>query len=74
MSLREPITPESLCVALNRATSLRLAPREVVLAYHHWRWVAHLGSVPISGTFPFWTHKSLCFEAYPAVKMGLYPL
>ena len=42
MSLREPITPESLCVALNRATSLRLAPRDVVLAYHHWRWVAHL--------------------------------
>jgi aminoglycoside phosphotransferase len=42
MSLREPITPESLCVALNRATSLRLAPRAVVLAYHHWRWVAHL--------------------------------
>src|SRR5262249_20271211 len=35
MSLREPITPESLCVALNRATSLRLAPRAVVLAYHH---------------------------------------
>jgi len=21
---------------------LRLAPREVALAYHHWRWVAHL--------------------------------
>ena len=42
MRLREPITPESLCVALNRATSLRLAPREVALAYHHWRWVAHL--------------------------------
>jgi hypothetical protein len=42
MSLREPITPESLCVALNRATSLRLAPRDVVLAYHYWRWVAHL--------------------------------
>jgi aminoglycoside phosphotransferase len=42
MSLREPITPESLCFALNRATSLRLAPRDVVLAYHHWRWVAHL--------------------------------
>src|SRR5438105_14519361 len=42
MSLREPITPESLCVALNRATSLRLAPRDVVLAYHHWRWVAHV--------------------------------
>src|SRR5215831_11715968 len=42
MSLREPITPESLCVALNRATSLRLAPGDVVLAYHHWRWVAHL--------------------------------
>src|SRR5262245_32376908 len=40
--LREPITPESLCVALNRATSLQLAPRDVVLAYHHWRWVAHL--------------------------------
>jgi hypothetical protein len=32
------------------------------------------GSVPISGTFPFWTHQSLCFEAYPAVKMALYPL
>ena len=32
------------------------------------------GSVPISGTFPFWTHKSLCFEAYPAVKMALHPL
>src|SRR5215510_13096952 len=42
MSLREPITSESLCVALNRATSLRLAPRDVALAYHHWRWVAHL--------------------------------
>jgi SAM-dependent methyltransferase len=32
------------------------------------------GSVPISGTCPFWTHKSLCFETYPAVKIGLYPL
>ena len=32
------------------------------------------GSVPISGTFPFWTHKSLCFEPYPAAKIGLYPL
>jgi hypothetical protein len=42
MSLREPITLESLGVALNRATSLRLVPRDVVLAYHHWRWVAHL--------------------------------
>jgi aminoglycoside phosphotransferase (APT) family kinase protein len=42
MSLHEPITPESLCLALNRVTSLRLAPRDVVLAYHHWRWVAHL--------------------------------
>ena len=42
MSLREPITPENLCWALNRTTSLRLAPRDVVLAYHHWRWVAHL--------------------------------
>ena len=42
MSLREPITPESLCVALNRATSLQLAPRDVVLAYHYWCWVAYL--------------------------------
>ena len=32
------------------------------------------GSVPLSGTFPFWTHKSLRFEPYPAVKIGLYPL
>ena len=42
MRLRELITPESLCVALNRATSLRLAPPDVVLAYHHWFWVACL--------------------------------
>jgi hypothetical protein len=42
MSLREPITPESLCIALNRATSLRLVLRDVVLTYHHWRWLAHL--------------------------------
>jgi Ser/Thr protein kinase RdoA (MazF antagonist) len=42
MSVHEPITPKTLCVALNRATPLRLAPRDVVLAYHHWRWVAHL--------------------------------
>ena len=35
---------------------------------------AFLGSVPIAGTFPFWTHKSLCFETYPAGKIGLYPL
>jgi aminoglycoside phosphotransferase len=41
MSVHEPITPENLCVALNRGTSL-LAPRDVLLAYHHWRWVAHL--------------------------------
>src|SRR5262245_57955831 len=42
MRLREPITPESLCVALNCATSLRQASRNVVLAYHHCCWVAHL--------------------------------
>jgi aminoglycoside phosphotransferase len=42
MSVCEPITPENLCVALNRGTSLRLAPHDVVLAYYHWRWVAHL--------------------------------
>ena len=36
--------------------------------------VLKVGSVPLSGTVPFWTHKSLCFETYPAVKMGLYPL
>lgn len=42
MSVREPITPENLCVALNSATSLQLAPHDVVLAYHYWRWVAHL--------------------------------
>ena len=35
---------------------------------------AKRGSVPVSGTFPFWTHKSLCFEPYPAAKFGLYPL
>src|SRR5262245_24543997 len=35
---------------------------------------AFRGSVPISGTFPFWRHKSLCFELYPAAKIGLYPL
>jgi hypothetical protein len=34
----------------------------------------NIGSVPISGTVPFWTPKSLCFETYPAVKIGLYPL
>ena len=37
-------------------------------------WPQKVGSVPLSGTCSFWTHKSLCFEAYPAVKMGLYPL
>ena len=42
MRVHEPITPENLCVALNRGTSLRLAPRDVQLAYHHWRWRAHL--------------------------------
>jgi len=42
MRLREPITPENLCATLNRGTSLRLAPHDVILAYHHWRWVAHL--------------------------------
>lgn len=31
MSRREPITPESLCVALNRATSLRLVPRDMAI-------------------------------------------
>jgi len=33
-----------------------------------------LGGVPLSGTCPFWTHKSLCFEPYPAAKIDLYPL
>jgi hypothetical protein len=42
MRVHEPITTENLCFALNRGTSLRLAPRDVLLAYHHWRWVAHL--------------------------------
>src|SRR6266705_1997528 len=30
--------------------------------------VAKVGSVPISGTFSLWTHKSLCFEPYPAAN------
>ena len=33
-----------------------------------------VGSVPIAGTCPFWTHKSLYFETYSAGKIGLYPL
>ena len=42
MSVHESVTPETLCAALNHATSLRLAPRDVELAYHHWRWVVQL--------------------------------
>jgi len=32
------------------------------------------GSVPLSGTSLFWMRKSLCFEAFTIVKIGLYPL
>jgi aminoglycoside phosphotransferase (APT) family kinase protein len=42
MRCREPITPESLCAVFNRVTAWQLAPRDVVLAYREWRWVAQL--------------------------------
>ena len=32
------------------------------------------GSVPLSGTSFFWMRKSLCFETFTIVKIGLYPL
>jgi hypothetical protein len=39
---RQLITPESLCAALNRMTGWQLAPRDVVLVYREWRWVAQV--------------------------------
>jgi aminoglycoside phosphotransferase (APT) family kinase protein len=42
MHSHQPITPESLCAALNRMTGWQLVPRDVVLLYREWRWVVQL--------------------------------
>jgi hypothetical protein len=47
--------------------------------FYMWRWPLYsvrpkAGCVPLSGTSLFRMRTSLCFEAFPIVKIGLYPL